>query len=202
MIQLSNLLVLHNSINLTSSATRDLASNYIRQFRQREPHGILVERDLVADPIPHLPPELRALTLGGPAPESPDDFAILAETLITELEQADTIVIGVPMYSFSVPSALKAWFDYVIRVGRTFAYVDGQPKALLPGGKKVVLLISTGGIYSGPLQALDFTEPYLRAVLGFLGITDIKVVRVEAQGMGPDLALSSRAAAREALALV
>jgi FMN-dependent NADH-azoreductase len=200
---MSHLLVLHNSINLDASITRELAASLAEKYLTRVPGGRVVERDLVKEPVPHMPPELRALQLGAPEAEEPDMYAVLAEALITELEQADEIVIGVPMYSFTVPSTLKTWIDYIVRAKRTFAYVDGAPKGLLPEGKKVVLLIASGGIYSsGAAQAFDFTETYLRAALGFVGITDVRVVRAEAQGKSGDVAASSRDAAREQVALM
>lgn len=200
---MSQLLVLHNSINLDGSITRELAASLVDRYVKKDADSRVIERDLVASPIPHMPPDLLALQLGGPESATPDQYAVLADTLITELEQADRIIIGVPMYSFTVPSTLKAWIDYVVRAKRTFAYVDGAPKGLLPEGKKVVLLIATGGIYSsGAAQAFDFTETYLRVALGFIGISDVEVVRVEAQGKGGDAAALARDAARERVQLM
>jgi FMN-dependent NADH-azoreductase len=97
---------------------------------------------------------------------------------------ADVIVIAVPMHNFSIPSSLKAWIDHIVRPGRTFSYSEKGPKGLIEG-KKVVLVLARGGIYStGPMQQFDFQEPYLRAVLGFMGMTDVDVVYVEGVGMG------------------
>ncbi|MBX9448111.1 FMN-dependent NADH-azoreductase [Dickeya chrysanthemi] len=194
---MANILVLHSSINLSGSVTRELAAAFIERHQEQNPEDTIVERDLVKTPIPHMPPTLLELQLGAAAPEQPDEYAALAEELISELEKADTVVIGVPMYSFTVPSVLKAWIDYVARAGRTFTYVNGASVGLLQG-KKVVLLISAGGIYtSGPTMSSDFTENYLRAVLGFLGLTAVVAIRVEAQGKSGPAGSVSRAKALE-----
>jgi FMN-dependent NADH-azoreductase len=98
---------------------------------------------------------------------------------IAELKAADAIVIGVPMYNFGIHSTLKAWIDHVARAGQTFSYSENGPEGLVKG-KKVYLAISSGGVYSdGPMKAYDFTESYLRSVLGFLGMVDVTVYRVE-----------------------
>jgi FMN-dependent NADH-azoreductase len=97
----------------------------------------------------------------------------LSDKLVTELEQADQYVIGVPMHNFGVPSVLKLWIDQIARVGKTFAYVDGAPKGLITG-KKAIFIIATGGVYDAQtrMASLNFVEPYLRSVFGFLGVTD------------------------------
>lgn len=98
---------------------------------------------------------------------------------IKKLKEADIIVIGLPIYNLGIPASLKGWIDYVIRVGETFSYVDNAPVGLITN-KIVYLAISSGGIYSeGPMKSYDFTEPYLRAILGFIGLTDVKTFRVE-----------------------
>lgn len=98
---------------------------------------------------------------------------------ITELKEADFIVIGLPIYNLGIPASLKGWIDYVARVGETFSYVDNAPIGLLTD-KKVYLAIASGGIYSEePMKSYDFTEPYLRAMLGFIGLTDLTAFRVE-----------------------
>src|SRR5258707_6628105 len=98
------------------------------------------------------------------------------------------------MHNFGIPSTLKAWIDHVVRAGRTFTYSEGGPEGLLKG-KRLILVLASGGVYSnGPAKQLDFQEPYLRAVLGFIGLTDIGVVRVEGVAMsaiGPEKAVAS-----------
>jgi len=117
---------------------------------------------------------------------------------IRDLLEADIIVIGVPMYNFGIPAVLKGWVDQVARAGATFSYADGSPKGLVIN-KKVYLSIASGAIFSdGPYKSYDFSEPYLRAVLGFLGMTDVTTFRVEGTAI-PDFA---EAALPKALASV
>ncbi|HEX9524857.1 MAG TPA: NAD(P)H-dependent oxidoreductase, partial [Reyranella sp.] len=108
----------------------------------------------------------------------------------------DTIVLAVPMYNFSIPSTLKAWVDHVARRGRTFRYTEKGPEGLLRN-KKVFVLGARGGVYSKgtPHAAFDFQEPYLRAVFGFLGMTDVTFVHFEGLAMGPEAANANRSKA-------
>ncbi|WP_029269811.1 FMN-dependent NADH-azoreductase [Flavobacterium sp. KJJ] len=105
----------------------------------------------------------------------------------TDLIEADIVVIGVPLYNFGIPAVLKGWIDQVARAGKTFSYDENGPKGLLTD-KKVILSIASGAVFSeGPYQSYDFSEPYLRTVFGFLGITDVTVFRVEGSAI-PQLA--------------
>lgn len=127
--------------------------------------------------------------------DAPD--VLLADTLITELEDADVLVIGAAFYNFTIPSTLKAWIDHVIRVGRTFGYVEGRPTGLLPAGKRAVIVVASGGKYSeGPAAPLDFFVPYLTMILGMVGIQDVTVIRAEQQS-NPAAAGGERAFAME-----
>ncbi len=104
--------------------------------------------------------------------------------MIEELAAADILVMAVPMHNLGIPSTLKAWIDHVVRAGRTFAYTANGPQGLVTG-KRAVIVLASGGVYSaGPTKPFDFQEPYLRAVLGLIGITDVDVVRVEGVAMG------------------
>ena len=106
---------------------------------------------------------------------------------------------GVPMYNFSVPTGLRAWFDHVLRAGETFRYSSAGPEGLL-GGKRVIVIEARGGYYSeGPAQAFDFQEPYLRHLFAFVGITDVEFVRVEKMGFGPEAQTAAIADARTRL---
>jgi len=138
-------------------------------------------RDLAKEPLPHLegsqlaafftPAELRT--------EEHREAIRNSDEAVKELMAADIIVIGVPLYNFGIPSALKAWVDHIARAGVTFSYADGTPKGLVTN-KKVYLAIASGGIYSeGPMQSYDFTEPFLKKALGFIGMNDITTFRVE-----------------------
>ncbi len=137
--------------------------------------------DFTKTPFPYLeeahlrsfftPPEQRSPELAEAVKHS--------DAAIAELKDVDVVVIDVPMYNFGIPSTLKSWIDHIARAGQTFKYSEKGPEGLVVN-KKVYLAIATGGVYSeGFMKAYDFTEPYLRAVLGFLGMTDMKAFRVE-----------------------
>lgn len=192
------LLAINTSLNADASATREMVSSYIRNITAAHPDLTVVERDLAADPVPHIMPELVPVQLG--MTRGADSPAVaLADEVIAELEAADIIVLGLPMYNFTVPSSFKAWLDHVIRAGRTFTYESGAPKGLLLPGKKVMAFVASGGVYtSGPAQVMDFVEPYLRAVLGFIGLADVTVIRAEAQAV-PDAREHGRRQAFEAI---
>jgi FMN-dependent NADH-azoreductase len=191
---MSNVLLIHSSVFGDKSQSLGLA----RDFLKRYPHRSVVERALSPQTMPHLNGETFA-AMRAPDGErtGPQEAAVaLSDELIGELEAADTIVLAVPMYNFSIPSTLKAWIDHVARAGRTFRYTEKGPEGLLKG-KKVFVLAARGGSYRAgtPHAAFDFQEPYLRAVLGFLGITDVTFIHLEQLAMGQDTATANRAKA-------
>ena len=166
---------------LETSISRELGREFVAAWKAAHPDGTLIYRDLAANaPVP-----IDQAWIGAsytPADQrTPQQKTLLAtsERLIQELEAADEIVIGVPMHNFSIPSSLKLWIDQVVRAGRTFSYGADGPKGSL-SGKRATLLVATGGVYSAesPAAALNFVEPYLKTVLGFIGITDIRTVTV------------------------
>jgi FMN-dependent NADH-azoreductase len=193
---MTDVLLIHSSIFGEKSQSLGLA----RDFLQRYPHRAVIERALTSHTMPHLDGET-FVAMGTDAGQHSDlqkEAVVLSDELIAELEAADTIVLAVPMYNFSIPSTLKAWIDHVARRGRTFRYTEKGPEGLLTN-KKVFVLVSRGGVYSkgSPAAAFDFQEPYLRTVLGFLGLTDVTFVHFEGVGMGPEAAAANR---RKALA--
>ncbi|ELX09064.1 FMN-dependent NADH-azoreductase AzoR [Janthinobacterium sp. HH01] len=189
-----NILSLQSSINGDASTTRKLSAAYIAQIRAHHSAVNVTEHDLVAEAFPHLSADMVAVTFG--IPHDPSAASGLSDRLIAELEQSDIIVFGSPMYNFGVPTTIKAWFDHVMRVGRTFRYVDGSPEGLLPAGKKAIVFVASGGVYSnGPGQQIDFMEPHLRWMLQFIGITDVTFVRAEGLAYGPDVAQAANNAA-------
>jgi len=106
-----------------------------------------------------------------------------SDEAVAQMFNADIIVISVPLYNFGIPASLKAWIDHVVRAGKTFSYHTGKPEGMLKG-KKVYLAISSGGIYTdGPMKPMDHAEPYLRFILGFIGLTDITTYRIEGMSM-------------------
>ena len=163
-------------------------------------------RDLAQDPLPHVGPAFVSALSAKPEEltAAQSEALALSDALIGELVTADVIVLAVPMHNFGIPSTLKAWIDHVVRAGRTFTYSERGPEGLLKG-KRLILVLASGGVYSnGAAKQLDFQEPYLRAALGFIGLTDIEVVRVEGVAMsaiGADKAVATATAhSREILA--
>ena len=183
---MTNLLVINSSAAGADSVTRVLVADAVSKLMAAEPGARVTHRDLDASPVPNL----NSTTLAGVRGVAKTDAEIaarrLSDELIAELRAADTIVIGAPMYNFSTSTLLRAWFDYVLRAGETFSYSAEGPKGLL-GGKRVIVVEARGGLYSeGPAAAADFQEPYLRHLLGFIGITDVTFVHAEKLGFGPD----------------
>jgi FMN-dependent NADH-azoreductase len=183
---MNSLLVINSSAAREGSVSRTLVEETVATLLGSNPEAQVVRRDLGASPVPHLTVDTLPGVRGTPATAAENAARKLSDELIAELRAADTIVIGAPMYNFSVPTSLRAWFDYVLRAGETFSYSEAGPKGLL-GGKRVIVIESRGGLYSeGPAGAFDFQEPYLRHLLGFVGITDVTFVHAEKIGYGPD----------------
>jgi FMN-dependent NADH-azoreductase len=198
---MTNLLFVSSSLFGDGSQSRLVAAELIDRWRQSNPRTTVVERDLTADSMPHL--SLAVLAAANtPANErsaTARQDAALADRLIEEVEGADVIVITAPMYNFSIPSALKAWIDHIARAGRTFRYSAAGPEGLLKG-RKVFIVTGRGGIYSdGPAKGMDFQEPYLRAMLGFLGLDDVTFIHVEGLKISPEAAASGIERARKAI---
>jgi FMN-dependent NADH-azoreductase len=161
------------------SISRKLTAQFSASWRKAHPGGEVISRDLTTTKLP----VVNGLWIGAAhTPEdshSPEQREALAvsDMLIAELQKADEYVFGVPMHNFSVPSTLKLWIDQVARAGKTFSYGADGPKGLLTG-KKATLLIASGGVYEQgtAMESLNFVTPYLRAVFGFFGITDVKII--------------------------
>lgn len=195
---MSNLLFVSSSLFGEGSKSRQVAAEFIAAWRGAHPATAVTERVLAAETMPHLNPATLSAWMAGGTPTQPE--AKLSDTLVEELERADTIVIAAPMYNFSIPSTLKAWIDHVARAGRTFSYTAAGPEGLLKG-KKVFVVTGRGGVYSGesPRKAYDFQEPYLRAVLGFLGLTDVTFIHVEGLALGETQAAEAVERARKSI---
>lgn len=199
---MSQILVIESSANLAGSVSRDLTRSFLAGYKAAHPDTLVLTHDLVTDPVPHLGVDLIGGFFGKPETLTAEQQAALAisDKLIGEIEAADVIVIGAPMYNFGIPSSLKAWVDHVLRAGRTFRYTENGPQGLVVG-KKVYLLLASGGVYSeGPYKAYDFQETYLRGVLGFIGLTDVTSVRAEGMALGAETAASAVAGAKAKIA--
>jgi FMN-dependent NADH-azoreductase len=172
---MSTLLQVDSSPLYGQSISRQLTGTFVTHWKSSHPDGKVVLRDLNATPIPPVNAEWVGAALTPEESRTPQqkELLTLSETLLAELERADEYVFGVPMHNFGVPSVLKLWIDQIARVGRTFSYADGTPKGLLTG-KKATFLIASGAVYAPQTQmaSLNFVEPYLRSVFGFLGVTD------------------------------
>jgi FMN-dependent NADH-azoreductase len=183
---MKNILLIQSSPRAGESFSQKVAQSIADRFKKRHPDAQLTIRDLARNPPPHVG---AAFAAGQhvPSEQRTADQAkamALSDTLIDELIAADVVVLAVPMHNFGVPSTLKAWIDHVVRAGRTFAYSNNGPEGLLKG-KRAILVLARGGVYSeGPAKPFDFQEPYLRTVLGFIGLADIEVVRVEGVAVG------------------
>jgi FMN-dependent NADH-azoreductase len=171
-----------------NSVSRELTRRIVAQWQAAHPGTTVEHLDLAADAPTHLSAESLGFRLG-PKAESLTDVQRkeneISERLVSQFLAADVVVVGAPMYNFSVPSQLKAWIDRVAQAGRTFTYTDKGPKGLA-AGKTVIVASSRGGMYSTnpALASLDHQESYLKTVFGFFGITDVRFVRAEGVAMG------------------
>jgi FMN-dependent NADH-azoreductase len=182
---MSTILVVTSSPRGDESASNKLSQTIVDKLSEKHPGSKVVRRDLTVSPLPHLDPVTLEAFFN--KPETHTDHHKRAVThsdaAIAELLAADCIVIASPMWNFSIPSVLKAWIDHLARAGKTFKYTATGPVGLVQN-KKVYLALATGGIYSsGPAKPLDFLEPYLRAVLGFMGMTEVQAWRAEGVAM-------------------
>ena len=194
-----NILVVTSSANGDASVSNALATRFVDSVRAKNPAAHVVLRDVGANPLPHLTAETVAAIKGEPTSETELAARALSDSLVEELQQADTIVIASPMYNFGISSTLKTWFDHVLRAGITFRYTSDGPEGLLKG-RKAIVIESRAGFYSeGAGTAMDGQEPHLRAMLGFIGLDDVTWIRAEKLAFGPDAATESIEAAAERL---
>ncbi|WP_375738212.1 FMN-dependent NADH-azoreductase [Pseudomonas boanensis] len=191
------LLHLDSSILGDASASRQLSRSVVEAWQAAEPAAQVTYRDLASDALSHL--SALSLVAGGTPAELRDAAqkyeAELGETTLSEFLAADAIVIGAPMYNFAVPTQLKAWIDRIAVAGKTFTYTEAGPKGLA-GGKKVVVVSTAGGVHNGQPSG-SAHEDYLCFVLGFLGITDIEIIRAQGLAYGEEPRANAISAAQE-----
>ncbi|HEY2532463.1 MAG TPA: FMN-dependent NADH-azoreductase [Xanthobacteraceae bacterium] len=196
------LLHIDSSVTGPRSASRALSAEIVARQRVLHPGLRVTYRDLANDAVLHLSPAHLAAWQGGTVSD-----ASLGEDLarggrhLDELSAADIIVIGAPMYNFSIPTQLKAWIDRVVVAGKTFRYGANGAEGLLKG-KKVFVASSRGNVYvpGSPAAALEHHESYLTGVLAFIGITDVTIVRAEGLAFGDDARANAMLKAREHIA--
>ena len=196
--------ILHvdSSPMVATSVTRKLTAQLMADLQAQYPGSTVITRDVGVSPMPHIdgtvigayftPVDQRSAEL--------QQAVALSDTAVAEIKAADIIVLGVPMWNFGIPSALKAWIDHIARAGETFRYGANGPEGLL-SGKRAIIVSARGGIYSqGPMASFDHQENYLRDVLGFIGIKDVAFIRAEGLAMGPDSAAQAMMQAQTHLA--
>jgi FMN-dependent NADH-azoreductase len=163
----------------SASFSRQLTAEFEQKWKETHPQSEVITRDLATTKLPLVTPEWIGAAHTSEADHTPSQREALAVSgeLIAELRAADEYVFGVPMHNFSIPSSLKLWIDQIVRAGKTFSYENGKINGLLRN-KKATFLIASGGVYEQgtPMAAMNFAEPYLRSVFGFLGVTDVNFI--------------------------
>src|SRR5262249_875393 len=172
------LLQIRSSLFSDNGESSRLADRFVSAWREANPDGEVLVRDLARTPVPHLDAARFGAFLAKPGERTAAQQSAVDESdaLIRELEAADVVVLGLPMYNFGIPSTLKAYFDHIARAGVTFRYTEKGPVGLLTG-KKVYVFAARGGVYAGTPG--DTQTPYIRTFLGFLGMTDVEFVYAE-----------------------
>jgi FMN-dependent NADH-azoreductase len=196
---MTTILHIDSSILGGYSISRTLTAGIVAKQQALHPGARIIRRDLVVDATFHLSDAHMAALQGGEVGNAAlgQDLAV-GGAYIDELFAADIIVIGAPMYNFSVPSQLKGWIDRICVAGRTFQYGANGPEGLVIG-KKVFIASTRGGVYTGdsPAAVLDHQESYLRGVLAFIGLTDVTVVRAEGLNLGENIKAAAIAQAKQ-----
>ena len=197
---MSKLLHIDSSILGGNSVSRQLTAQIVASWRAAQPDTEVSYLDLAVNAPSHLSAESLGFRMpaGGELSDVQKHENAVSEVLVTQFLASDVIVVGAPMYNFSVPTQLKAWIDRIAQVNRTFKYTEKGPMGLA-SGKTVIVASSRGGTYttSDAGKAMEHQESYLKTVFGFLGVTDVRIVRVEGLAMGE----AAKAAAMAAAAL-
>ena len=188
---MNTILQLNSSLFADGGQSTRLADEFVRSI----PDAHTIRRDLASDPVPHLDAERFSafITPIEKRNSAQNQVVAYSDTLISELKRADTIVLGLPMYNFGLPSTLKAYFDHIARAGVTFKYTEKGPVGLLTG-KKAYVFATRGGYYAG--KPSDTQTAYVRDFLAFLGITDVEFVYAEGLATGEAVKTASLAKAR------
>lgn len=196
---MTKILHVDSSVLGAYSSSRALSAEVVARLVELHPGAEVIYRDVTVDPVLHLSPDHLAVFQGGPVVSDTlgKDLAT-GGAYLDELFAADVLVIGTPMYNFSIPTQLKAWIDRLLVAGKTFHYTATGPEGLLPKGKKAYVVSTRGGAYSsGPMAALDHQEKLVVAVLNFIGVSEVTVVRAEGLNLGQETKDAALAAARQ-----
>ena len=195
---MKNVLRITTSIMGEGSVSNELMDDVLAKLGTEESLDV-TERNFTDEAIPHLDGAWLTALSTAAADRSPEQQAKVAfsNKLVDELLGADTLVIGLPMYNFSIPSMLKAWIDHIARAGVTFNYSENGPVGLL-GGKKVYLVAAMGGIHE--TSATDFLRPYMKQIMTFVGISDVHFITANGLNMGPERREQGLASARSEIA--
>jgi len=195
---MTNILLVTSSPRGADSLSSKIAAELALKLKAQAGDNRLVHRDLAADPVPHLDAVSTAAIRKAADDRTPAEAAAAdySDGLVCEVLAADTLIIATGMINFGIYSTLKSWIDNVARAGQTFTYTDSGPVGLA-AGKKVFLVIASGGVYSqGPAAVMDHAVPYLKTVFGFLGMSDVEVIHVEGVAFGPQAAEEAIASAQ------
>lgn len=179
---MATLLHIKTSLFGDHGQSAQLAKSFVGKWLEENENGIVIERDLASDPVPHLD-VYRVTALNSAVDErDAEQSAVVefADTLLAEVKSADTIIIGLPMYNFNIPSQLKSWFDHLARAGVTFHYTEQGPVGLIED-KPVYLVATRGGLYAE--QGQDFQVDFVKQFLGFIGLKDTRLVLAEGLAM-------------------
>jgi FMN-dependent NADH-azoreductase len=182
---MTNILFISSSPRGSASYSNRVAANVLENLRRVHPDATVTVHDLSRDPPPHIDADFAAGLVASAEKRTEHQRVAIARSdeFVEELLRADIVVIAVAMINFSIPSTLKAWLDHVARSGRTFSYSEGRPKGLVIG-KQIILVQAKGGVYSGATSSFDFVTPYLKHMLGFLGMSEVQVIDVEGTSLG------------------
>ena len=182
---MATLLQINSSLFGDNGNSSQLSQEFVQHWKTQHPDGKVVVRDFAKETVPHLDAARVQALFTPEADRTAEQQAVLdySDRIIAEIQAADAIVIGVPLYNFGVPSTLKAYFDHIARAGVTFKYTETGPQGLL-SGKRAIVLTARGGIYAG--GSMDHQEPYLRQALAFIGIHDVRFVHAEGLNLGAE----------------
>jgi FMN-dependent NADH-azoreductase len=199
---MAKVLVITASPRGERSVSRTLTLQFVQLWAQRNPGETVLLRDLGHHPVPHVTEPWVAGSFGGPEAQTTETRAAIAvsDQLVDEFLGCDRFIFGVPMYNLNVPSTLKAYIDQIIRAGRTFAMGPHGYEGLVKDRKALFILTSGGAFAAGtPAAAMNFQEPYLRAIFGFIGLTAVRFVTADSLNLGADAAQHAREMAEREL---